>query len=75
MDLNHLYSQHQIALMRACAATSVAVRTGYLASASRIAGSIRRFQSSKGASAASSWQEHRLPGNGGCRTAGLAPSA
>ena len=55
MDLNHLYSQHQLSLMRADATTSRLARTKYLAAAGLFASRIRNYQLAKGADAAAGW--------------------
>jgi hypothetical protein len=55
MDLNHLYSQHQIALMKADGAASALDRHRYLDCALLIAGRIGTYQRSKGAEAGRSW--------------------
>lgn len=55
MDLNHLYSEHQIALMRAAGSTGHLARTGYLAAADLIGDRIRRYQLLRGAAASSGW--------------------
>ena len=55
MDLNHLYSQHQLLLMRAKATTSRLSRTKHLAAASVAANQIRTYQLAKGAAAAAGW--------------------
>lgn len=61
MDLNHSYSQHQIALIRACTAVSAADRHRHLDSASDIARQIGSYQQSRGAEAGSSWLGDRQP--------------
>jgi hypothetical protein len=55
MDLNHLYSQHQLAIMCAAGASSRLAKTKYLATAELLAFRIGNYQLSKGAAAASSW--------------------
>src|SRR3546814_11556217 len=56
MDLNHFYSQHQVALIRASAATDRRARSRHLADAALIGEHIRYHQVSKGAAAARSWR-------------------
>lgn len=67
MDLNLLYSQHQIWLMRAAAATSRLRRTKDLAAAGAVANRIRNYQLAKGAAASAGWlrsmEELDQPGN------------
>jgi hypothetical protein len=55
MDLNHLYSQHQLSLIRAKATTSRLLRTRHLAAAGVAANRIRNYQLAKGAAAAAGW--------------------
>lgn len=55
MDLNHLYSQHQLSLMRANATTSRLLRTRHLAAAGVAANRIRNYQLAQGAAAAAGW--------------------
>jgi hypothetical protein len=55
MDLNLLYAQQQISLLRAGSATSRLQRTRYLASAGAAANRIRDFQLAQGAPAAAGW--------------------
>lgn len=55
MDLNHLYSQHQLSLMRAGASTSRLTRTKHFAAAGLVANRIRNYQLVKGAGAAAGW--------------------
>lgn len=59
MDLNHLYSQHQLALMRAVATTSRLARTKHLAAAGAFANRIRNYQVSVGAAASAGWLRSR----------------
>src|SRR3546814_4895066 len=59
MDLNHFYSQHQVALIRASAATDRLARSRHLADAALIGEQIRYHQFSKGAAAAWSWRAAR----------------
>lgn len=54
-DLNHLYSEHQISLMRAREATCGLARTRHLASAGTFADRIRSSQIASGAAAAQGW--------------------
>jgi hypothetical protein len=55
MDLNHLYSHHQLSLIRAKATTSRLLRTKHLAAASVAASQIRNYQLATGAAAAAGW--------------------
>lgn len=55
MDLNHSYSEHQIALIRAGSATSSRSRDKHLSAAKLIGDRIRHYQLAKGASASSGW--------------------
>lgn len=55
MDLNDFYQQHQIALMRAGAATCHGLRDRMLARAGGLAHDIARFQHVSGAKAAAGW--------------------
>jgi hypothetical protein len=70
MDLNHLYSQHQLSLMQAAGATSPLDRTRHLAAAGLAASRIRTYQLAKGAAAASGWlrnvERSFDPGLGAC---------
>ncbi len=59
MDLNHLYSQHQVSLMSAAATTSRLARTRHMAAAGVFGDRIRNYQLSIGAPAASGWL-HRM---------------
>lgn len=61
MDLNHLYSQHQIALMKAGTAAGPSDRHAHLDCASHIAGQIGSYQRSQGAEASVSWHGDRQP--------------
>ena len=56
MDLNQLYFDHQILMMKAQGARSCDGRRGHEAAASGIAGRIGRLQRSLGAPAAFDWQ-------------------
>src|SRR3546814_12962306 len=56
MDLNHFYSQHQVALIRASAATDRRARSRHLADAALLCEQIRYQQVSKGAAATRSWR-------------------
>lgn len=56
MDLNFLYQQHQLSLMRAASATSRLARTKYLATAGSFANRISNYQLSKGAAASAGWR-------------------
>ena len=55
MDLNLLYSRHQMSLIRAARAPDLELRLGHEREARGIAGQIARFQHTIGASAATSW--------------------
>jgi len=55
MDLNALYSQHQLSLMQAASTTSRLARTRYLAAAEMLANRIQIYQAAKGAAAAPGW--------------------
>lgn len=55
MDLNELYSEHQILLMHAADATSVPVRRKHLDAAGIIGGQIFYALSSKNAAASVGW--------------------
>ena len=61
MDLNHFYSQHQIALMKAGAAASLPSRLQHLDHASDIARQIGSYQRAQGAEAGTSWLDDRQP--------------
>lgn len=60
MDLNRLYSEHQLLLMRAAEAGSRPARTRHLAAAGDFARSIRNYQAAQGAPAASDWHRAAL---------------
>lgn len=55
MDLNSLYSQHQLSLMQAVATSSRLLRTRHLAAAGALANRIQIYQTAKGAAAARGW--------------------
>lgn len=55
MDLNHLYSEHQIFLMRAADAISESMRSKHLCAAGVIGGQIFDLLSSKNAAASAGW--------------------
>lgn len=61
MDLNKLYSQHQVALMNAGAAASASIRMRYLDHAAQIAEQIGAFQRTNGAEACKAWEIERQP--------------
>lgn len=61
MDLNQLYSQHQLSLMRAEAAESRLSRTRHLAAAGLFAHRIGTYQHAKGATAATAWLRSTKP--------------
>lgn len=56
MDLNHFYSEHQVALIRASAATDCRARARHLADAALIGEQIQYHQLSTGAAASRSWR-------------------
>jgi hypothetical protein len=64
MDLNHLYSEHQLALMRAAGATSRLARVRHLGIADMIGNRIGWYQLSIGAPASSGWFGTRNPMRG-----------
>jgi hypothetical protein len=55
MDLNLLYTQHQLSLMQAASASSCRLRARHLAAAGMVANRIGNYQRAKGATAASDW--------------------
>lgn len=55
MDLNFLYSQHQLSLIRAGTAGTDEYRAQHFAMAEQIGSQIRDYQLVKGATAACSW--------------------
>ena len=55
MDLNLLYSQHQLALMQAANSASPLARTKFIAAAGLAAFRIQKYQSCHGARAADGW--------------------
>ena len=55
MDLNRLYFDHQVSLIRAEEAATVASREGFESEAARIAGRIGHKQARLGAAAACAW--------------------
>ena len=55
MDLNQLYSEHQISLMRAAGAISVSARSNHLLEAGVIGGQIFDLLTSKNAAASVDW--------------------
>ncbi|UZW57160.1 hypothetical protein NUH86_20740 [Sphingobium sp. JS3065] len=55
MDLNQLYSEHQIALMRAADAVSDSARRRHVCAAGVIGGKIFDLLTSKNADAAAGW--------------------
>jgi hypothetical protein len=59
MDLNHLYSQHQLSVMRAKASTSRVDRAEHLAKAEQFACRIGSYQFARGAAAAAGWLDER----------------
>lgn len=64
MDLNYLYAQHQLSLMRADTATNQQVRAGHLIAADTFGNQIRNYQFLHGASAAAGRSGRRLFENG-----------
>jgi hypothetical protein len=65
MDLNDLYSRHQISMMRARATASRLDRTKHLAAAGLFAHRIHNYQLAKGAGAAAGWLEDTRRGHQG----------
>lgn len=61
MDLNHLYAQHQILLMRAGSPTGVGSRKRLMLEAGEVAGLIWTRQVELGASAAEGWRRNPQP--------------
>ncbi len=61
MDLNQLYFDHQLLLMKAAGAASDSVRHEHEAVASRVAGRIGRTQRALGAPAAPVWEGLAAP--------------
>lgn len=55
MDLNRLYSQHQISLIRASSAGSAEQRSGHEAEAHGFAALIKAFQGSLNTPVATAW--------------------
>jgi len=55
MDINSLYAQHQLGVMRAGHADSGSARSLHLASARKAAGAIVSYQLSQDAPAAAGW--------------------
>jgi hypothetical protein len=55
MDLNQLYFDHQISLMKADGASTSLARRGHERDADRLAGSIGQLQVKLGAAAACAW--------------------
>lgn len=60
MDLNSLYTNHQLLLMRANASTCRDVRDGHLARADAVAGQIAAIQRKSGAAAERAWSGGRV---------------
>jgi hypothetical protein len=56
VDLNQLYFDHQITLMRASAASNLCVRAGFQDEAAGIAARIERDLRMRGAAAAGGWE-------------------
>nr|WP_166176938.1 hypothetical protein [Altererythrobacter segetis] len=78
MDLNRLYFDHQMSLMRATRSATCDDRRHHASRASRIAGRIGIAQRALGASAATGWefQARPLPSAADCgREAGLASAS
>ena len=59
MDLNHLYSQHQLSVMRAAATPSRLARTKHFAAAGAFANRIMAYQLTVGAAASGGWLRSR----------------
>ena len=55
MDLNQLYFDHQLLLMRAARAPTDALRRNHEMAAVKVAGHVRTMQRTLGASAAGTW--------------------
>lgn len=73
VDLNQLYFDHQILLMKAHKARSPGGRRGFEAAASCVAGRIGGLQGTLGAAAAPAWRA--LAALDGCRASALAAPA
>ena len=58
MDLNQLYFDHQIQLIRADGAVSAETRAGHQTAAAQIADRIGQRQARLGAAAACAWMAH-----------------
>jgi hypothetical protein len=58
VDLNKLYFDHQIQLIRADGAANEEARAGYALAAAEIAGRIGQKQARLGAAAACAWMAH-----------------
>ena len=56
MDLNKLYYDHQVLLMKVCQAPTWHRRSQHIARASHLAGCIGRVQRGLGAAAAGAWE-------------------
>jgi len=67
MDLNQLYFDHQLLLMKACQAGPGRARSGHEIGARRLARTISAWQRSSGAPAAEAWEQQAvLPGAALC---------
>ena len=62
MDLNRLYFDHQLSLMRASRSATCDGRRRHVSRALRIAGRIGSAQRTLGAAAAMDWEFHARPG-------------
>ena len=56
MDLNRLYSDHQISVLRAAATPDQLIRSGHLANAELVATQIHLLQIASGAAASDQWR-------------------
>lgn len=65
MDINLLYSQHQLALMQAGESVSPLARTRFIATAALAAFRIQKFQAAHGAQAADGWLRSMTRANQG----------
>jgi len=72
MDLNRLYSDHQILLIEAARAPSEGVRRVHAAAATHIAERIGGVQRALGAAAASSWETLAAPARSSLASPGRA---
>ena len=61
MDFNHLYSAHQLQLVKAARAPNARFRRAHVAAAAHLAGRIGRAQRALGAAAAPGWETLAAP--------------